>query len=393
MKNYLLFIFAFILLLMHCIEFPIQYERIEHDKVRLLDFIYEPAEAKPGDTVTVKALFAGKKITPDEISWRVSYKMARNIYGTDTTYEEQPLDGEEEQCDFSDKTSCISKRFVIPVDCIEQSPMIQNDWISQVPEGLRTMIPEEYTRLSKTEIIKLVDSLACDINPASLHEDTASIQKYYPGLLPHLPLLVQLLTVKIRLFAEIINDHRILSDYSVNYAGALSQLPGVPLFENHNPVIDSIGIYKVKGAGLMTFDASDKDVTYFSFSDSASSIPEIKVEKGYSYFIDVWVSGRDTVFTLGDITKNESSLRREDLSAEWFFQMGKEETEDFTPNDMMNISALGDLRGVFFPPRVKEIRKFTIWVQVTDSKLGVLNRSQGSSVAEVNGHFSYSDEF
>ena len=67
--------------------------------------------------------------------------------------------------------------------------------------------------------------------------------------------------------------------------------------------------------------------------------------------------------------------------------MDQEETENLSPNDMMNISTLGDLRGMFFPPQVKAITKFLLWVQVTDSKLVVLNRSQGSSVAEMNGFF------
>ena len=43
-----------ITLLIGCAEFPTAYSRIEPEKVRLLDFIYEPAEAAPGDTVLLK---------------------------------------------------------------------------------------------------------------------------------------------------------------------------------------------------------------------------------------------------------------------------------------------------------------------------------------------------
>ena len=40
-----------LLLLAGCTDFPTKYSVIEDENTRLIDFIYEPAEAAPGDTV------------------------------------------------------------------------------------------------------------------------------------------------------------------------------------------------------------------------------------------------------------------------------------------------------------------------------------------------------
>ena len=65
------------LLWLECADFPTSYSRIESNKVRLLDFIYEPAEASPGDTVLLKAVFAGKPVTAEQLTWEMSSKKGR----------------------------------------------------------------------------------------------------------------------------------------------------------------------------------------------------------------------------------------------------------------------------------------------------------------------------
>ena len=126
-------IYIVALLFLGCSTFPTSYNRIESDKVRLIDFIYEPSEAAPGDTVTIKAIFSGKEITPEELSWKVSTRVVKNIYGMDTAFDIHPLQYKTEQCYFSDNTSCISVEMVIPEDILYQSPMIPDDWQSGLP--------------------------------------------------------------------------------------------------------------------------------------------------------------------------------------------------------------------------------------------------------------------
>ena len=98
--------FLYILpLFISCISFPTSYDRIEPDKVRLLDFIYEPAEAAPGDTVSVKAIFSGKKIMPEDLTWKISYTVVTNLYGVNTALDTHLLEQNAQLCSLNKSAS------------------------------------------------------------------------------------------------------------------------------------------------------------------------------------------------------------------------------------------------------------------------------------------------
>jgi hypothetical protein len=59
----------------------------------------------------------------------------------------------------------------------------------------------------------------------------------------------------------------------------------------------------------------------------------------------------------------------------------------------MNIGVVADQIGLLYPPRKEQVKKFTVWVQVTDKYQGIFNRSQGSMVAEYHGVFDYTDKY
>ncbi|MBN1309494.1 MAG: hypothetical protein JXA18_16360 [Chitinispirillaceae bacterium] len=383
-------------LLAGCIQFSTQYERIDADKVRLLDFVYEPAEAAPGDTVELRALFAGKALTPEAITWRVSYKVVKTLGGLDTALDERPLECVAGRCSLSQQTSCISVHFVIPEDCIAQSPMVKENVAALFTDELRDMLPPGIDASSVDQTVGLVDYLshmAASADSQQLGRISDSLRSSMPEVMAQLPLLLQLLTVQIRLFADIAGEHRIQSDYSVSYHRRFAPLPGAGIYENHNPAIDSVRICKVKGIALMSYDPQSNDAEFLKLSVHADSATVVTVDKGYTYFIEVAAGGRDSVYTIGDIAGGKTPAKLEDLTAEWFFQMEEEEIDGLSPNDLMNIAALGDLNGILAPPRKKQVTHFTVWVQVTDSKLGIMNRSQGSMIAEVHGRFEYSDAY
>ena len=381
------------LLLFACTEFSTQFERIEDDRVRMLDFMYEPPEAAPGDTVTLRAVFAGKTVDVDDISWRVSWKVVKNIMGTDTSFEEHSLESLSMlQSDFSDHTSCIEVRFVIPDDCLLQSPMLPDDWVSLLPDELRDSVPEQFASMSKSEMVQLVDSLATVATTLDAGELVA-VGVLVPDLVAQLPLVTQLCTVPVRLFADVAGAHRIQSDYTVGYTTKFARWPGANVFANTNPRINSAGVYKVEGNGLVRFDRESDKSEFIQLYPPGEDTVRIPVDKGYSYFVAVVTGRRDTVYTIGDIMNGQPPERTEEHSAEWMFRMDPDETDGLSHNDFMNIASLNDVEGILLPPRKSEIRHFTIWVQVTDSKLGVLNRSQGSVLAEMQGVFEYTDEY
>ncbi len=379
-------------MLWNCAQFPTQYERIEADRIRLLDFMYEPPDAAPGDSVTLRAVFAGKPVTADAVTWRVSWKVVKNAMGIDTAFEEEPLRATVTNGNFSERTSCIEVRFVVPENCIEKSPMIPDHWPSLLPEALQTEIPEEFTAMSKQQLLGMVDWITAE----GVNVDSAAMaraEEVTPGLTENLPLVAQVFTVPIRIFADVKGSHRIQSDYTVGYSSRLAQWPGVQVFENTNPRIDSVGIYRVEGNGIMRFDREDENTSFTRLSFASEDTTRITVDTGYTYFVTAFTGRYDTVFTLGDMMEGAPPMRTEEHTAEWLFQMPPEETEDLSPNDLMNIGSIGDLDAVLLPPRKSAVRHFTLWVQVTDSKLGVLNRSQGSVLAETHGVFEYTDAY
>lgn len=388
-----LFTFATIvfLSLLSCTDFMSQYERIEENRIRLIDFIYEPAEAAPGDTVLCKTIFAGKEIGVDDIEWRVSYKLSMNAFGFDSAFDEQPLHTIAASCStINASTQCFSMRFVIPKNCIAESPLVQDDWMSVLPPQLHTMLPPELKAFDKQAILSVVDSLAGVAASADADGKAALAAMLPESFSEQLPLLVQLLTTKIRLYAYVKNSHRIRSDYTVGYNRTFSKLPDVPLYENRNPSIDSIGLYRVKGVGIADYDKNADTTEYFSLTADGDTGIEIPVKEGYTYFVEAFVNNRDSVVTLGDML-NDEPVSVEDLSAEWLFQMDENEMENVKANDRMNIASLGDLNGMFYPPQSRKIKQFTIWVQVTDSKVNVLHRSQGSMVRAIKGRFVWEE--
>lgn len=383
-----------VLAIVSCVKFSTQYQRIEEDRARLIDFVYEPAEAAPGDTVTLTAIFAGKELKPQDVDWQVSFKVVRTIYGADTAFDQHPIDGVVEQSFFSDQTSCMTVRFALPTDLIAQSPAIAEQWLSGVPESFRASVPAPFADLSKEELANQLNTLALLVaqsDPLTL----ARVVDSMPGLLADLPMIMQLFTVPIRIFANIKGDHTIRSDYSVSYNRRFASLPGAQVYENHNPVIDSVVIYKVKGSNLMEFDPNRTNMEHFRLfgtGDGVDSVTSVPVDIGFSYFIVASTKGRDTAVTLDDIV-NAEIPQEEDFQAFWYFQMAPEQVEEFSNDDLMNIAGSNDSTGVVIPPLKGQIKNFTVWLQVTDSKLNILNRSQGSAVKEVRGIFSYSSAY
>jgi len=340
----------------------------------------------------MRAIFAGSRVEPGDISWSVSYRVLKNVAGVDTAFDVRPLDAAIEPCEFSDLTSCLSVRFVVPRDCISQSPMVRENMSVLFTDELKAMLPEEFNDESLDGTLAMVDSLSEAV--ASADSQTLSmLGAAMPELVAQLPLISQLLTVPIRIIADVAGEHRIESDFAVSYTRHFARVPGSRLYINTNPVIDSVGVYKVKGVSVMSYEKGGDGVEYFRLFGSPDSLTTIPIDTGYSYFVEVSAEKRDTVLTLGDIAGGAAAAKVEDLSADWMHRLDPDETKSLSADNLMYIGALGDLNGALAPPQKEQARHFTIWVQVTDSKLGILNRSQGSTVAEVRGMFSYSERY
>ena len=118
-KIMLIVIFCYLLFL-GCAQFPTSFNWVESDRIRVLDFIYEPAEAAPGDTVTLFAVFAGDSIKPLDVQWNVSYKLGGNSFNLEIADSIVPLVYSPVDTTFSQNTFTVAIQFRIPDDVMEK---------------------------------------------------------------------------------------------------------------------------------------------------------------------------------------------------------------------------------------------------------------------------------
>ena len=386
MKKHFFLIAGLIALLgIGCADFPTSYSRIEPDKSRLLDFIYEPAEAAPGDTVLCKAIFAGKTVSPDDLTWRTSYNITVNEYGISTAADTVPLEIIPVDCTFSDRTSCIAFRFVIPDDIVANSSAVPENWLSFIPDYYREAIPQEFRAFSKSDFLQMVDLLSTPgMVPAdAFDEESRSL----------FPLLLQCFTVPVQLYCTVRGGHMIVSDYSVRYNSRFASIPGTGVPVNRNPVIDSIRIYAVEKNPLTYFAPSDCDHP-FTFATVTGDTTVLHVEKDKSYFIAVFTGNVDTSVSIDAAMGNGVPLPEQHLT-QWYLEFDQGELDEVAPSDLMQISGDDVTDGQhiarLYPSLDHAITRCTAWIEVGDMFLNELYRPHGSTLKELRFRFEYDE--
>jgi hypothetical protein len=274
--------------------------------------------------------------------------------------------------------------FVIPSDIMHTSSSIPENWTSLIPQSALGKIPAVYKEVSKRDMLSIVENLM-KVDPPLL----AGVVAADTNLSRSVPLLCQLLTVKVRLFAKVKNSLRIESDYSVRYNSKLKET-GV-VYVNNNPKIDSIGIYKVPGTKTK-YNPAENIHEFIRLDVPKAQEKTVLIDKDFSYFVNVFASNPDTIQTIDGILTGDTRL--EQFFTTWFYQLDSSEVNDLSLNDFMHIK--GDtLMATITPPAKENIKTFTIWSQVYDDNgySNVINRPQGSSLIEVHGRFEYTKAY
>jgi hypothetical protein len=387
-KPVLLSLIAAAMIMAGCANFPTQYTRIEPEKARLLDFIYEPTEAAPGDTVLLRAIFAGRVVASDELTWSMSQKIMVNEYGTVTALDTVPLDIIPESCSFSDRTSCIAFRFVVPPRIIAESPLAPENIVDALPSYYRSYMPEELKSVTKSSLMAMVDMMASVTDPSMLPVDTAAMAL--------LPVLLQCYTVPMRIYCTIAGDHTILSGYSVRYNSRFASLPAFNIPVNRNPRIDSIGIYKVHASPLTTFNPSSPAHNYEFIPVADTGVTPVVIDKGYTYFMSVATGIVDSTLSIDAAMGNGTPLPEQHLVL-WYVEFDKDEMDEVSPYDLPDIGgddfSGGKHQSTIAPSRDVRISGCTAWVKVTDQFLNEYYRPQGSALREVRLSFTYTDAY
>lgn len=388
-------------LVITCTEFPTSFNRVDSNVVRVLDFIYEPAEASPGDTVEVKTIFTGKQIGLSDVSWSFSPNVVINKYGKDTAFDIRPLADIPSQEYFSDNTTCISFKFVVPPDLFKTSGQIPNNWTEFLPPSILESLPPEISGLGKGQLVDMVNLLT---QSAQMYTTIAAgFEVPIDKLSSILPMFSQLFTVRIRFFAEVINEISIESNYSVRYHSRFSKIPQIPVFRNHNPRIDSLGIYKVQRE-KDSYNPVENNHQFIRIDTGIDSTNIVSVQDDYSYFLVAFHNHPDTFQTLYDLSGPSGSFHLEKLTTIWFFQQNDQETKHISANRFMKASGKDtksyiinstlnyyDLQSVskILPPTDKSIKTINVWCQVHDYTDNEIFHPVGSSLMEGSFTFQY----
>jgi hypothetical protein len=369
-----------VLLWTGCVDFPTSYSRIESDKPRLLDFIYEPPDAAPGDTVLLKAIFAGKTVTPDQCTWEMSTKMIINEYYIYNAEDTIPLKITPVDYSFSDRTSTVAFTFVVPENVIEESSIVPERWTDNLPEYYHSLIPESFRSLSKHSVCSM---LSGNFSVESLPEEIDA------SLLPFLPALFQCFTTPIHIYCTLDKGHTIQSILNVRYNSRFSSIPELNVPVNRNPSIDSIGVYSVAEEELEQFDPENSDYSFTRqiLDKDTNTVP---IVTGRSYFLQAYTGNLDTTMSIDAAMGNGERLPEIHMT-QWYITFDENEMKEVGPSDLASVSS-GRLLCRFHPPQNKDIKTCTIWLEVRDQFINEFYRPFGSTLKELHIQFKYDEK-
>ncbi|MBN1308905.1 MAG: hypothetical protein JXA18_13365 [Chitinispirillaceae bacterium] len=382
------------------VEFSTRYDRIEGNRVRPLAFVYDNhglAEGAPGDSVWCTAYFAGEPVT--SIDFSIATSLIMNQFGRDTFADTVSLDrymvpGTRREF-FGGETDSIRFQFVVP-ETIVRDQFAENATIgSLLPPGITDdVLPDSVRAIKPSAIIDVIEGLFAGELPSDFMQglpDTAAMGGMNPQTVASLlPMLLQVLTVDMKLFATINNFYRMESIFSVRYNSRFTALiPAIPV--NHNPAVGWIRCCRIKGDNLIfdpTADSALIDTIYELFPGRDT----IQVDVGYRYFLvaDTAPALLDSGFSLTD-----STLKRdvEEISYEWFF----ENSDTAAAMSLDSLVTLGvDLNGLsveLLPSVDTRLTRFNLWLVTYDDFFGERLRPVGFEVKCIDGVFGYSDAY
>ncbi len=350
-----------------------------------------------------------------------------DIYGTDTALDISPLQFEEvTNTQFSSHTKTFTIKFKIPDSVMYTSSYIQEPIIDSVIESIAGDIDigvpitrevlvyllEYYAvnALVWDSLMNLEMALIENGNDTAkalqqihqidsiLKADDPFYELFAMGAKDNLAALLQLFSIKIVLFAEPEGAYKIRSDYTVRYNSKFVGLSGVPIYVNTNPQVDFVGVYKVKGADLQSFDTTIHDQPYellrlFGPADSTDSVTTIIIDKGYSYFFTAASSGFDSAISMEAAFQQKFATATETHYYQWYFQHDSTEIGGVDAYDFLKLNNEFTNTVILNPPKDAKASSFVLWAEVWDNFFNEMTHPMASMVKEVRGRFTFTSAY
>jgi hypothetical protein len=354
-----------------CEQFSTSYQRIDDSEFRMLKYIWEPADAAPGDTITLTAVFAGKREDlNNDLQWWVSFNVIRDLLGSTTVVDSMRLEpiAESRLVDFSPNTQAVEFKIPVPSDIVKKSASIPENWTDALPAQMKDALPKEFASMTKTQLVDMIELSAKNVNAVN--------PEFARALVP----VLQFFTVPMRVFTKMHEPgrlpHTIVSTQYIRYNNRF-KTAGIPV--NNIPVVDKVVVYKVKGNDVESIDYKG-GVTYDSTILDESGNTVIDVEDGYSYFLDALSNNIDTTVTMdGNRIPEKHRVYRQ-------FQLDKKETAGIHHSKFMDIN---NFNGKVYMPKDRKITKFTFWLTVYDEAQNERLRPNGETLVERSGRLRY----
>jgi hypothetical protein len=371
---------AAVFIISGCEQFSTSYQRIDDTEFRLLKILWSPTDAAPGDTVTVTAVFAGKRLDlRSDLEWFIHFNMIRSLTGSETVVDTARLDTVALSCydtAFSPNTQAVAFKIPIPKGIVRNSASIPERWTDMLPPELRGAIPPQLSNVTKSQMVNLLESPEDMGNMIKLISsgDSARAQVLLAQTL-------QFFTVPIRISAKLHEPgrlpHTMISNHTIRYNNRFEKY-GAPI--NYAPTALDVLIYKAKGDVNNIDNKAGLQLDSIVIDNSGNSV--IEVEKGYSYFLDVHTWHNDSTITMfGNKIYETLDIYRQ-------FQLDKEETAGVHHSKFMDIA---NYNGKVTFPTDKRITKFVFWMTMTDTDNMTNERLRpvGATLVEVSGRFVY----
>jgi hypothetical protein len=442
MKTKYSIIILFSLIMLQCVPFPDRYERIEPNKIRTNGFVYEPyPEGAPGDTIRAYMHFAGEKV--DSVNLQMSYSHVITIYGQDTVMDVFDLPVISESNRLPDS---LAFSFVVPESTFFKTKALPQEGLQLIKQFL----PPSMQSLTQQDFAALLMDLG-NLNYNNTDSITRFMQRQSallpPGtdqnsslntFLAVVGKLDSTFSIPAVLYAEAYADNgrklKIKGDFVIRYNRRLQNSPFAALFPvNEPPKVRWIGLYKVKGSNITSFNPADTSFTGdFSinylynkmFPDSVHDT--VLIDNGYTYFLAAdsgmvrytlhagtrvadSIKGADTVWrilekdtTIADTSRyrrhvvdaaGKNTVEMETFYYDWQYQdldMGK---VTMPLDSLMVISPAGDPVVSMLPSLDTNFTHARIWTTVYDYLLNERNRPTAFTFRQADIYFKYTDRY
>ncbi len=380
-------------------DFSTRYDRIESDRVRNLAFVYDnhgAAEGAPGDTVWCTVYWAGEQVKSVDLSVATAPITDRLGVG-DTIGDTIPLDrylvpGSLVE-HFGGETDSLRFAFKVPSDIISAKftddatigSLLAVEIADSVPVWLREVRPARILGLIERFSDPGAPAMGLDAFMDSL---SGGVEGVGTAVLSSLPLLLQTLTVNMKLFATVNSHYRMESTFTVRYNSRLRKIDAsIPV--NRNPRVGRVNCYRVKG-DMVVFDPEENRDAIDTVFRIFPRTDTVLIDKGFRYFLvaDSLIGSPDYGVSLTD----PMNRYPENYSYEWFFRNG--------PGAVMHIDSLLTLNNGFGNESVElvpsvdtRLTGFGLWLVTFDGFLGEKLRPVGFEVKCMSGTFAYTDAY